>query len=485
MAGDMKQIYLDHSATTPVHSEVLEAMLPYFGDLFGNPSSIHSFGQDAKKALDEARDKVASLINADPSEIVFTSGGTEADNLAVIGVAYVREEKNHIITTSIEHPAVLNTCEYLERKGLKVTYLPVDRYGLVDPDDVKRAITAETAIISIMHANNEIGTIEPIEEIGRIAEENGISFHTDAVQTVGKIPVNVSALNVDLLSLSGHKIYGPKGIGALYIRKGTRIAPILYGGHHERDLRAGTENVPGIVGLGRACEIASRDLTSQMDYLRNLRDRLENGIMDRIDRIRVNGHPSQRLPHILNVSFENIEGEPVILYLDMKGIAASAGSACTSGAMESSHVLKALGIPPDIARGSVRFSLGRKNTEKEVDYVIDALVDIVEHLRDVSPRVDAIDLKKQCAITFYEVPDALRAEKVLKGKELKFTLSSVPPQISRPSCCGVALLFSCEDREEVGDFLKEQDVEVEGIYQLEGNNVLLKRKKRKFLPFGG
>lgn len=485
MAG-MKQIYLDHSATTPVHSEVLEAMLPYFGDLFGNPSSIHSFGQDAKKAVDEARDKVASLINADPSEIVFTSGGTEADNLAVMGVAYAREgKKNHIITTCIEHHAVLNTCGYLEKKGFEVTYLPVNRYGLVNPHDVKRAITTETAIISIMHANNEIGTVEPIEEIGRIASENGISFHTDAVQTVGKIPVNVSALNVDLLSLSGHKIYGPKGIGALYIRKGTRITPILYGGHHEKDLRAGTENVPGIVGLGKACEIASRDLMSEMDHLRNLRDRLENGIMDKIDRIRLNGHPSQRLPHILNVSFENIEGEPLILNLDMKGIAVSAGSACTSDAMESSHVLKALGIPPDIALGSVRLSLGKENTEEEIDYVINALVEIVEHLRDVSPLQGETNPKKQCVITFYETPDALRAEKVLKRKGLKFTLSSVPPEISRPSCCGVAILFGCRDREDVGDFLKEQDVEVEGIYQLEGSNDLPERKKRRFWPFGG
>ncbi|MBU4344603.1 MAG: aminotransferase class V-fold PLP-dependent enzyme, partial [Proteobacteria bacterium] len=360
-----------------------------------------------------------------------------------------------------------------------------DRYGLVDPDDVKRAITAETAIISIMHANNEIGTIEPIEEIGRVAGENDIPFHIDAVQTAGKIPVNVNALNVDLLSLSGHKMYGPKGIGALYIRKGTRIAPILYGGHHEKDLRAGTENVPGIVGLGKACEIASRDLMSEMDHLRNLRDRLENGIMDKIDRIRVNGHPLQRLPHILNVSFENIEGEPLILNLDMKGIAASAGSACTSDSMESSHVLKALGIPPDIALGSVRLSLGKENTEEEIDYVINALVEVVEYLRDVSPLPGETNPKKQCVITFYETPDALRAEKVLKRKGLKFTLSSVPPEISRPSCCGVAILFGCRDREDVGDFLKEQDVEVEGIYQLEGSNDLPERKKRRFWPFGG
>jgi hypothetical protein len=287
-----------------------------------------------------------------------------------------------------------------------------------------------------------------------------------------------------MLSLSGHKIYGPKGIGALYVRKGTKITPILYGGHHERNLRAGTENVPCIVGLGKACEIASRDLTSEMDHLKKLRDRLKTGIIERIDRAYVNGHPSQRLPNILNVSFKNIEGEPVILNLDMKGIAASAGSACTSDSIESSHVLKALGIPPDIARGSVRFSLGRENTEEEVDCVIDALVDIVERLRDVSPSQDAIDLKKECVITFHEIPYALRAEKVLKGKGLKFTLSSVPPRISRPSCCGVALLFSCEDREEVGAFLKEQDVEVEGIYQLEGNNVLPKRKKRRFWLFG-
>jgi len=460
-------------------------MLPYFTDRFGNPSSLHGYGQDAKKAVDEARNSVASLIGADPSELVFTSGGTEADNLAVTGLAYAREgKKEHIITTSIEHHAVLNTCEYLERKGFKVTYLPVDRYGLVDPDDVKRAITAETAIISIMHANNETGTIEPIEEIGRIAGENGISFHIDAVQTVGKIPVDVSVLNVDMLSLSGHKIYGPKGIGALYIRKGTKITPILYGGHHERDLRAGTENVPGIVGLGKACEIASGDLTREMDRLRNFRDGLQSGIAKRIDRIRVNGHSSQRLPNLLNVSFENIEGESIILNLDMKGIAASAGSACTSDSMESSHVLKALGIPPDIARGSVRFSLGRNNTEEEIDYAIDALVETAGRLRGLSPLPDETDPKKQCVITFYETPDALRAEKGLKRRGIKFTLSSVPPRISRPSCCGTALLFSCEDRKDVGAFLKEQDVEVAGIYQLEGNNVLPKQKKKRFWLFG-
>ena len=482
----IKPIYLDHSATTPVHSEVLGAMLPYYGDLCGNPSSIHSFGQEAKKAIEEARDKVALLIGADPSEIVFTSGGTEADNFAIIGVACAYEEKrNHIITSSIEHHAVLNTCKYLEKEeGFKVTYLPVDRNGLVDPDDVKRAITAKTVIISIMHANNEIGTIEPIEEIGTVARANGILIHTDAVQTVGKIPVDVHRLNVDLLSISGHKIYGPKGIGALYIRRGTRITPILHGGHHERKFRAGTENVPGIVGLGRACEIASRDLASQMDHMKNLRDRLQAGITQRIGQTRVNGHPSQRLPNILNVSFEFIEGEPIIFNLDMKGIAASAGSACTSGSIESSHVLKALGIPPNVARGSVRFSLGSENTDEEVDYTADVLVEIVERLRDISPLPDEKKLKKQCVITFFEIPDALRAERVLKGKALKFTLTSVPTQISRPSCCGVALLFDCEDKEELTAFLREQGVEIEAIHQLKGDNKLPRRKKRKFWPFG-
>jgi cysteine desulfurase len=382
----MKRVYLDHSATTPVHPEVLEAMLPYYGNTFGNPSSIHSFGQETKKAVDEARERVALLIDADLSEIVFTGCGTEADNLALRGVAYANEAKGkHIITSSIEHHAIVNTCKYLEKKGFRITYLPVDKYGLVDPDEVKEAIKNDTILISIMYANNEVGTIEPISEIGAIAKDRGIYFHTDAVQAAGKIPVNVQDLKVDLLSMSAHKLYGPKGIGALYIRKGVRIVPLFYGGHQEDARRAGTENVPGIVGFGKTCEIALRDLQYQMDYLKALRDRLQAGLMEKLDYIHINGHPTQRLPNILNISFEFVEGESVVLNLDMEGIAASTGSACTSGSLTSSHILMSMGISHVIAQGSLRFSLGRENTKEEIDFTIKEVVEVVERLRSFSP----------------------------------------------------------------------------------------------------
>lgn len=378
----MKGIYLDHSATTPVHPEVLEAMLPFYKERFGNASSTHAFGREAKRAVDEAREKVAMLIGGEPSEIIFTSGGTEADNFALRGVAYAyRERGNHIITSAIEHHAVLNTCWYLERKGFRVTFLPVDEYGIVNPDEVRKAINEQTILISIMHGNNEVGTIEPISEIGKVAKERGVFFHTDAVQTVGKIPVNVDDLHVDMLSLSGHKIYGPKGIGALYVRKGTSIVPLLYGGHHERGRRAGTENVPAVVGLGQACEIALKDLVWRVDYLKNLRDRLQAQIMKKISEVYLNGHPSRRLPHILNVSVKSVTSESIAEHLDKRGIAISPGAACTSNSVEISHVLAALGIPREIARGSLRFSLGQANKEEEIDYAADALAEVVEKLR--------------------------------------------------------------------------------------------------------
>ncbi|HIE43345.1 MAG TPA: cysteine desulfurase NifS, partial [Candidatus Omnitrophica bacterium] len=339
----MRKVYLDHNATTPTHSEVVKAMLPYYGDIYGNASSIHRFGQEARKAVDEARERVATSLGAKAEEIVFTSGGTEANNFAIKGVAYAHEKKGRgIITSSIEHHAVLNPCKYLEEKDFKVTYLPVDEQGFVDPDDVRKAITDETILITIMHANNEVGTIEPIEKIGRIAREKGIIFHTDAIQSVGKIPVKVDELNVDLLSLSAHKIYGPKGIGALYIRKGTRIEPLIHGGHHERNRRAGTENVPAIFGFGRAVEIACEMIPEESKQLIHLRDKLWNGIRERIDAVKLNGHPLHRLPNTLNVSFKFVEGESIILNLDMKGIAVSSSSACTSGSLEPSHVLGAM-----------------------------------------------------------------------------------------------------------------------------------------------
>ncbi len=382
----MRKIYLDHNATTPTHPEVVKAMLPYYNEVYGNPSSIHQFGQEARKVVDEAREKVANFIGAKIEEIVFTSGGTEADNFAIKGIAYRNEKKGrHIITSSIEHHAVLNTCKYLEGKGFKVTFLPVDKYGTVNPDDVKKAITGETILITILHANNETGTIEPIGEIGSIAKEKGIIFHTDAVQSVGKLGVNVDELNVDLLSLSGHKIYGPKGIGALYIRKGTKIEPLILGGHHERNRRAGTENVPGIVGLGKAIEIASQDMEEENKKEVNLRDKLWDGLNQKIDSIQLNGHPEKRLSNTLNVSFKFVEGESIILNLDLQGIAVSSGSACTSGSLEPSHVLSAMGVDPATSQGSVRFSLGKDNTEDDIGYVLEVLPEIVSRLRAMSP----------------------------------------------------------------------------------------------------
>ena len=382
----MKRIYLDHNATTPLHPEVLEAMLPYYKEAFGNPSTIYSFGQETRKATDEARETVANLIGASPEEIIFTSGGTEADNLALKGVPAALEKKGkHIVASSIEHHAVLSTLKYLEKRGYKVSFLPVDEHGWLDPGELEEAITSQTVLISVMHANNEVGTIEPISEIGEIAQKAGIYLHTDAVQTIGKIKVNVDDLKVDLLSLSAHKFYGPKGVGALYVRKGTRIYPLLHGGYQERRRRAGTENVAGIVGLGKAAEIAPKEMVQQSRRESNLRDRLEKMIRENINHCRLNGHPTQRLPNTLNISFEFIEGESLILNLDLKGIAASTGSACTSGSLEPSHVLMAMGVSPEIAQGSIRFSLGRGNRKEDIDYTVKNLVEIVGRLREMSP----------------------------------------------------------------------------------------------------
>jgi len=380
------RIYLDHAATTPTRPEVVKAMLPFFGDAFGNPSSIHSLGQEAKGAIEEARTKVAELIGARSEEIVFTSGGTEADNFALKGVAFANEHKgNHIITTPIEHHAVLEVCKFLEKRGFRITCLPVDKYGMVDPDDVKRAITAKTIIISVMHASNEVGTIEPVEEIGKIAQEAGVHFHSDAVQTVGHIPVNVDKLKVDLLSISGHKFYGPKGVGALYVRKGTKLVSLMHGGEHEKRRRAGTENVPGIVGLAKAAELAGQEIGKEAERLAYLRDKLIKGLGDKIDQIRLNGHPTKRLPNNVNVSIDFVEGESMLLNLDLEGICASTGSACSSSSLEPSHVLLALGLPPEQAHGSLRFTLGRDNTQADVERVLEVLPGIVAKLRAMSP----------------------------------------------------------------------------------------------------
>lgn len=378
------QVYMDHSATTPVDPAVVEAMLPYFSEKFGNPSSLYTIGRQARGAIEESRQKVADLIGAKKEEIIFTGSGTESDNLAIKGIAYRNRKKgDHIITSSIEHHAVLHTCKYLETQGFKVTYMPVDKDGLVNPKDVEKAITPGTILITLMHANNEIGTIQPIEEIGKIAKEKNIPLHTDAVQTTGKIPVNVDALGVSLLSISAHKIYGPKGVGALYLRKGTFVEPQLHGGGHERNLRSSTENVPGIVGFGKACELAKEHLPEEA-RLADLRDRLIKGILEIKDSY-LNGHPVKRLPNNANVRFSYIEGESMILNLDMKGVAASTGSACSSTSLEPSHVLMAIGLKPEEAHGSLRLTLGRGNTQEDVDYVVSVLPEIVNKLRMISP----------------------------------------------------------------------------------------------------
>jgi cysteine desulfurase len=382
----VKKIYLDNAATTPTDARVLEAMLPFFSQMYGNPSSLHAFGQEAKHAIEEARYIVAQFIGAEQEEIVFTSGGTESNNSAIKGVAYARRDKgNHIITSRIEHHAVLEPCHFLEKKGFEVTYIPVDEFGLVDPADVKKAITEKTILISVMQANNEIGTIEPISEVGKIAREKGIYFHTDAVQTLGHLPIDVGELNVDLLSASGHKLYGPKGVGILYIKKGVRMLPFMRGGDQEQGRRASTHNVPGIVGFGKAMELAKEEMSREIEQLTLLRDRLIKGIIDKIEYTRLNGHPSVRLPNNVNVSISYVEGESMLLNLDMEGIACSTGSACTSSSLEPSHVLAAIGLSRELAHGSLRFTLGRWTSEEDIDYVLKRLPDIVRKLRAMSP----------------------------------------------------------------------------------------------------
>jgi len=379
-----KQVYMDHSATTAVDPAVTESMLPYFSEKYGNPSSLYSIGRQSRRAVEESRQKVADLIGARKEEIIFTGSGTESDNLAIKGIALKNRNKgDNIITSSIEHHAVLHTCKYLEKNGFKVTYLPVNKEGLVAPSDVEKAITPQTILITIMHANNEIGTIQPIEEIGKIAKEKNIPFHTDAVQTVGKIPVNVDTLGVSLLSMSAHKIYGPKGVGALYLRKGTLVEPQMHGGGHERNIRSSTENVPGIVGFGKACELAKTHLPDEANMAK-LRDSLIKGVLA-INDSYLNGHPTKRLPGNANFRFSYIEGESMILNLDMKGVAASTGSACSSTSLEPSHVLISIGLRPEESHGSLRLTLGRENTQEDVDYVISILPEIVNKLRMISP----------------------------------------------------------------------------------------------------
>ncbi len=386
-----KMIYMDHSATTPVKKEVLEEMLPYFSEFYGNPSSVYALSNHSRLAIDKARERVAKAIGAKKTEVFFTGGGSEADNWALKGVAYKNKDKgNHIITTKIEHHAILHTCEYLEQQGFQVTYLDVDEYGMISLEELEKAITEKTILISIMFANNEIGTIQPVKEIGELAKKQGVLFHTDAVQAVGSLPIDVKEMNIDLLSMSAHKLYGPKGVGALYIRQGTKIDPLIAGGAQEKNKRAGTENTPGIVGLGKAIELAYEHLEENTTYLISLRERLIKGIKERIPYVRLNGHPEKRLPGNANFCFQFIEGEALLLSLDMVGIAGSSGSACTSGSLDPSHVLLAIGLPHEIAHGSLRLSLGTGNTEEEVDFAVEKLVGIVDRLRMMSPLYEKV-----------------------------------------------------------------------------------------------
>jgi len=379
-----RRVYLDHNASTPVHPEVVAEMLPYFTELYGNPSSIHAFGREARDGMDLARERVARFLKVSPPEIVFTSGGTESDNFAVKGLAWARG-KGHLITSQVEHHAVLRTCRALEAQGFDLTCVGVDEFGMVDPDEIRRAIRSDTIAISIMHANSEVGTIQPIAAIGRIAREHDVPFHVDAVQTFGKLPLDVDALGIDALSFSAHKIYGPKGVAGLFVRKGTKMVAVQHGGEHERRRRAGTENLPGIVGLGKAVAVRARDMQAEAERVGALRDRLWQGVSARVPEVRLSGHPTQRLPGTASLLFRHVESESIVLGLDLKGIGVSAGSACTSGNVEPSHVLVAMGISVDWAMGAVRCSLGRSTTAEDIDYVVECVEPLVRKLRQAMP----------------------------------------------------------------------------------------------------
>ena len=390
----MRKVYLDHAATTPAHPKVVEAMMPYFTEKFGNPSNLHDLGREAKDAVEAARAKTAGLINARPEELIFTASGAESNNFALKGLAQANSQKGkHIIVSQIEHFSVLHTAKSLEKSGFTVTYVPTDKQGLVNPDDIAKAITKETVLVSIMHANNEIGTIEPIGEIAKITKAKGVLFHTDAVASVGWVPVDVKSLGVDALSLSGHQFYGPKGAAAIFVRKGVRIKPQLEGGIQEDGRRAGTENVPALVGLGKAAELAVAELQHRMSHTSRLRDRLQKGLVDRIDHVVINGHPEKRLPHNLNLSMWYVEGESMLLFLNMDGISVSSGSACTSRSLKSSHVLTCIGTDAAVANGTLLLSLGTGNSAEDIDYVIEKLPPIVQRLREMSPLYE--DMIKQ------------------------------------------------------------------------------------------
>ena len=387
----MKKIYMDHNATTPILDEVFDAMAPYLKTEFGNPSSIHWAGRGPRKGVDEGRDKIARLFNSSSAEVIFTCSGTEGDNHAIRGAAYAQKAKgNHIITTKVEHPAVINTCKALQKEGFEVTYLSVNGDGMLDLEELKSSITPKTILISVMYANNETGVIFPIKEIGDIAKEHGVTFHTDAVQAAGKIPLDTQKMHVDLITISGHKLYGPKGVGALYARRGVRLTPLITGGHQERNRRGGTENVAGIVGMGKAAELAMLCMEKETTRLLALRDQLEKGLGEKVPHIKINGDLKKRLPNTANISFEFVEGESLLLSLDMKGVAASSGSACTSGSLEPSHVLISMGLTHEMSHGSVRFSMGKATTADDIDYIIEVMPPIVERMRSMSPLYTAV-----------------------------------------------------------------------------------------------
>jgi cysteine desulfurase len=386
----MKTVYLDNNATTQVAEEVLEAMMPYFRDFYGNPSSMHTFGGQVARKIREAREQAAALIGARTEEIIFTSCGTESDNAAIRSALAAHPDRRHIVTTRVEHPAVKSLCAHLTRQGYRVTELPVDKNGLLDMDQFERSLSANTAVVSLMWANNETGVLFPVEQAAEIAREKGILFHTDAVQAVGKIPINMKKTVIDMLSISGHKLHAPKGIGILYVRKGTKFSPFLIGGHQEKERRGGTENTPSIIGLGKACELAAKEMERENTVVKSLRDKLETELLARIPNSRVNGSPLFRLPNTTNISFEYVEGEAILLLMNEYGICASSGSACTSGSLQPSHVLRAMGVPFTMAHGSIRFSLSIYNTEEEIDFVIEKLPSIIEKLRSISPYWDAV-----------------------------------------------------------------------------------------------
>ncbi len=460
-----QNIYLDHAATTPVHPDALAAMLPCFGYHYGNPGSLYSLGKKAANLVEEARSRTATLIGASPEQIIFTSGGTEADNLAIKGAAFASRRKNgHIITCASEHHAVLNACEWLEDNGFRVTYLPVDSYGILNPDDVEKAVSKDTILISVMHANNETGTVQPVEELGKIACEKGILFHTDAVQSAGKIPVDVAGMNVDLLSLSSHKIYGPKGVGALYVKDKAVLSPLFSGGGQEKGLRSGTENVTGIVGFGRACEIALGNLDNNILHIKSLKDCLEQALLEKMPDARVNGHPTERLPNILSVSFEGIEAGSIIAALDASGICASAGAACNSGYVKPSHVLAAMQVPPGMLYGTIRLSPGWENTEEQMLKAADVIHNTVMEFREFTAR-------RYAETSFLLFPDekkARRAKLAINKAGIDCIFISVPPQFRHLSASNTSAAIPSEKKSLSLKTLSDISLEPLAVHDIKG-----------------